>query len=325
MAEGLITYMQDFDFAKKTIDQVFQNVKKVIIGKDKQIHQAIACWLAKGHLLIDDVPGTGKTFLARSLAISVEVPFQRVQFTPDLLPNDIIGSSIYRQDRMAFEFINGPLFTTVLLADEINRATPRTQSALLEAMSEGQVSSEGKTSKLDPLFFTIATQNPLDQLGTFSLPEAQLDRFMMRMSMGYPQRTEEIKILKDQNDEHPITALRPVVSGEDWFRTSNLVSRVVVNDVVLSYIMTIVGMTRMRPEIKVGASTRAALALKRAAQAVALVEGMDYVDPSHVYDLIIPVIGHRLLLSTEAKLANRSIGKVLEDLRSEVAVPTRKK
>ena len=310
---------------KKTIDLVFQNVKKVIVGKDKQIHQAIACWLAKGHLLIDDVPGTGKTFLARSLAISVEVPFQRVQFTPDLLPNDIIGSSIYRQDRMEFEFINGPLFTTVLLADEINRATPRTQSALLEAMSEGQVSAEGKTSKLDPLFFTIATQNPLDQLGTFSLPEAQLDRFMMKMTLGYPQRAEEIKILKDQNEVHPIAALRPVVAGEDWRRASSLVSKVAVNDMVLSYIMTVIAMTRNRPEIKVGASTRAALALKRAAQAVALVEGMDYVDPSHVFELIVPVIGHRLLLSTEAKLANRSISKVLEDLRSEVAVPTRKK
>lgn len=316
---------EDFEYAKKIIDLVFQNVKKVIVGKDKQIHQALACWLAKGHLLIDDVPGTGKTFLARSLALSVKVPFQRVQFTPDLLPNDIIGSSIYRQDRMEFEFINGPLFTTVLLGDEINRATPRTQSALLEAMSEGQVSAEGKTTKLDPLFFTIATQNPLDQLGTFSLPEAQLDRFMMRMSMGYPQRAEEIKILKDQNETHPIANLQPVVNRDEWLRVSSLVSRVTVNEMVLNYIMTVVGMTRMRPEIKVGASTRAALALKRAAQAVALVEGMDFVDPSHVYDLIVPVIGHRLLLSTEAKLANRTISKVLEDLRSEVSVPTRKK
>ncbi len=317
--------MNQFSFAQQTIDLVFQNVKKVIVGKDKQINQAIACWLAGGHLLIDDVPGTGKTILARALATSVHVPFHRVQFTPDLLPNDIIGSSVYRQDRQQFEFIQGPLFTTVLLADEINRATPRTQSALLEAMSEGQVSAEGKTTRLDPLFFTIATQNPIDQLGTFSLPEAQLDRFMIRMSMGYPQRTEEIKILKDQNEAHPIHTLQPVVSKEDWLAVSKLVSQVVVNDQVLNYIMSIIGITRMRPEIKVGGSTRAALALKRAAQAAALVEGVDFVDPSHVYDLIVPVLGHRMMLSTEAKLANRSISKVLEDLRSEVAVPTRRK
>ncbi|MGZ3727243.1 MAG: AAA family ATPase [Pseudobdellovibrio sp.] len=315
----------EFDSALKNIDSVFENVKKVIVGKDKQILQAISCWLAGGHLLIDDVPGTGKTFLARSLALSVEVPFSRVQFTPDLLPSDIIGSSIYRQDRGSFEFIPGPLFTTVLLADEINRATPRTQSALLEAMSERQVSAEGKTSQLDNLFFTIATQNPLDQLGTFILPEAQLDRFMMKMSLGYPQRTEEIKILKDQNDSHPIHSLGPVISREDWVETAKLVSQVKVNDVVLNYIMTVVGLTRMRPEIKVGASTRAALALKRAAQAAALVEGVDFVDPSHVFELIVPVIGHRLILSTEAKISNRTVNKVLEDIRAEVAVPTRKK
>lgn len=317
--------MEDFKFAEKIKNLVFENVSKVIIGKDKQINQAIACWLARGHLLIDDVPGTGKTFLARSLALSVDVPFQRVQFTPDLLPNDIIGSSIYRQDRQAFEFIPGPLFTTVLLADEINRATPRTQSALLEAMSEGQVSAEGKTSKLDPMFFTIATQNPLDQLGTFSLPEAQLDRFMMKISMGYPQKTEEIKILKAQNERHPITTIGPVVSKEDWLKTADLVSKVTVSDAVLNYIMNIITVTRMRPEIKVGASPRAALALKRAAQATALVEGLDYVDPNHVYNLIIPVLGHRLMLSTEAKLANRSVSKVIEDLRIEMPVPIRKK
>ena len=317
--------MNQFEEAQKNIQNVFHNVKKVIVGKDKQILHAISCWLAGGHLLIDDVPGTGKTFLARSLALSVEVPFSRVQFTPDLLPTDIIGSSIYRQDRSQFEFIPGPLFTTVLLADEINRATPRTQSALLEAMSERQVSAEGKTTTLDPLFFTIATQNPLDQLGTFTLPEAQLDRFMMKMSLGYPQRAEEIKILKDQNESHPIHQIKPVVNHESWFRASQLVSQVKVSDVVLNYIMTIIGLTRMKPEIKVGASTRAALALKRAAQAIALVEGLDYVDPSHVFDLIVPVIGHRLLLSTEAKLSNRTITKVLEDLRSEVTVPVRKK
>lgn len=317
--------MNEFDLAQKHIDLVFQNVKKVIVGKDKQILQAISCWLAGGHLLMDDVPGTGKTFLARSLAMSIQTQFNRVQMTPDLLPTDIIGSSIYRQDRGSFEFIPGPLFTTVLLADEINRATPRTQSALLEAMSERQVSVEGKTTQLDPLFFTIATQNPLDQLGTFVLPEAQLDRFMIRMSLGYPQRAEEIKILKDQNEIHPIHSIGPVVNREDWLRTSKLVSQIKVSEVVLNYIMTVIGLTRMRPEIKVGASTRAALALKRAAQAAALVEGLDYVDPSHVFELITPVIGHRLLLSTEAKLSNRTVSKVLEDLRTEVAVPTRKK
>ena len=186
----------DLARAQTIVESVANNICQVIVGKDPQIKQAMACWLAGGHLLIEDLPGTGKTILARALAGSVAVRFQRVQMTPDLLPGDIIEASVYRQNRGEFEFIPGPLFTTILLADEINRATPRTQSALLEAMSEGQVSVEGKTTTLDPLFFTIATQNPIDQLGTFPLPEAQLDRFMMHVKIGYPDQVTEKMILK---------------------------------------------------------------------------------------------------------------------------------
>jgi MoxR-like ATPase len=205
----------DIDRVRSIVGSLVQNVQKVILGKQAQINQAVACWIAKGHLLIEDVPGTGKTILARALAGSANVPFSRVQFTPDLLPGDIIGASIFRQDQSKFTFIPGPLFTTVLLADEINRATPRTQSALLEAMSEGQITAEGHTYKLDDTFFCIATQNPIDQLGTFTLPEAQLDRFMVKLSLGYPPVQEEIKMLRDQNEKHPILSLKAIIEHQD--------------------------------------------------------------------------------------------------------------
>lgn len=311
--------------ATEIIGNIVGNVQKVIVGKEQQIREAICCWLAGGHLLIEDVPGTGKTILARAIAKSVNVPFSRVQFTPDLLPSDIVGSSIFRQGQENFEFIRGPIFTTLLLADEINRATPRTQSALLEAMSEGQVSADGHTHRLESLFFTIATQNPIDQLGTFPLPEAQLDRFMMKISMGYPQRAEEINLIKNQNREHPIHSLTAIESAERLLWVKNLLPEIKVSDEIYEYVMALVEKTRSVDELKVGASPRAAIALVKAAQAMALIEGQSFVTPQQIFSLLKPVLGHRLLLTAEAKMAGTQVGDVLEKVIKSVPVPMRKK
>lgn len=311
--------------AASIIRNVISNVEKVIVGKERQIRDVLACWMAGGHVLIEDVPGTGKTILARAIAKSAHVKFQRVQFTPDLLPSDILGASVFRQDNHAFEFHQGPIFTSIFLGDEINRATPRTQSALLEAMSEGQVSIDGQTHVLDSLFFTIATQNPVDQLGTFPLPEAQLDRFMMKISMGYPGPQEEIQMLRNQHQAHPIHSLEAVESHERLKWVQDRVKDVAISDEVYQYIGALITKTREEPEVRVGASPRAALALTKASQAVALIEGLDYVSPGHVFNLIKPVLAHRLILTPDAKLAGRTAGDILDLVISKTPTPVRKK
>ncbi len=310
--------------ASDIIGRVLGNVAKVIIGKDRQIRDIMACWMAGGHILIEDVPGTGKTILARAIAKSCQVPFHRVQFTPDLLPSDILGSSVFRQDTHAFDFHPGPVFTTILLGDEINRATPRTQSALLEAMSEGQVTVDGKTHHLDSLFVTIATQNPVEQLGTYQLPEAQLDRFMMKISMGYPDPSEEFKMMKGQSAGHPIDSIGAVETHERLAWVRQRVKDVSVSDEVYAYIGEIVRKTRIEEGVRVGASPRSALALTRCAQAVALIEGFDYVSPGHVFNLIKPVLAHRLVLSPDAKLEGRTSLDVLDLVISKTPTPIRK-
>lgn len=315
----------DLPRVESILDRARQNIEKVIVGKAPQIEMALACWMARGHLLIEDVPGTGKTILARSIAATFNLPFNRIQFTPDLLPGDIIGSSIFRQSQNSFEFIPGPLFTTVLLADEINRATPRTQSALLEAMSEGQVTAEGKTIKLSDLFFTIATQNPVEQLGTFPLPEAQLDRFMMKMVMGYPNNREEKNWLKTIGSRHTVDRIPPVLDVEDWRWLLEQVDLVFISDEIYDYIMQAIEKTRTHRELRIGASTRAALALKRACQARALITNYDFVTPEHVFDLLSPVLAHRLVLTTEAKLSERTADKIIEEIKTSLSVPLRKK
>lgn len=281
----------------------------------------LCSWLSGGHILIEDFPGTGKTMLARAIAKSTQVEFNRVQFTPDLLPSDILGTSIYRQDKHAFELLKGPIFTTILLADEINRATPRTQSGLLESMAEGQVTVERQTLALNSLFFVMATQNPVEQYGTFPLPEAQLDRFMMKISMGYPHLEDECRVVRNQNEAHPIHAISAVETEERIKQIKALVPKVEVADSVVHYAATLVSKTRTSPEIKLGASPRATIALVRCAQAMALMEGKSHVRPTHVFHLVKPVLTHRLSVAPSARLAGRTAEQILDDLIKEVSVP----
>ena len=303
------------------ITPLFNNVRSVIIGKDEQIKNVLCCWIAGGHVLLEDVPGTGKTILARAIAKSAAVDFKRVQFTPDLLPSDIVGSALFNQKKGAFEFLKGPLFSTVFLADEINRATPRTQSALLESMAENQITAEGTTWQLNPLFFVIATQNPIEQHGTFPLPEAQLDRFMMKISLGYPTPEEEIKVIKNQNRQHPIHSLHHVENEERLKLLREKVTEIKVSDPIYQYTMQIITQLRENSEVRLGPSPRATIALIRAAQAKSLINGTPFVRPATIYQMAKPVLAHRLVLAPEARLAKRSAGDVIDQVLQSVTVP----
>lgn len=287
--------LSDLENTSSLINRLLDHIGTVVLGKDEVIKLAVVAILAEGHVLIEDVPGVGKTLLARAMAASIDCSFRRIQFTPDLLPSDILGSSIYHAPSGEFVFKPGPLFGNVILADEVNRTTPRTQSALLEAMSDRQVSIDGKTYDLPPPFFVLATQNPYEFEGTYVLPESQLDRFMIRLRMGHPIRSEERKVLASHRQGEPVATLRPIVTGGDVIRLQHAVRQVEVDDSISDYLLDIVDATRKSNDLHVGVSTRGALALYRAAQSLALVMGRNYVVPDDVKSLAIPVLAHRVL------------------------------
>jgi MoxR-like ATPase len=302
--------------------RIIANVEKAIVGKRQPLVLALAAWLCEGHLLLEDVPGVAKTMLARALARSVGCSFKRIQCTPDLLPTDVSGASIFNPKTAEFEFRAGPIFAQVVLADEINRATPRTQAALLEAMAESRVTVDGETHRLGPPFLVIATQNPVDHEGTFPLPEAQLDRFLMRFSLGYPTLEEELKMLDLLQRAHPIDRLEPVVSAEELIACQEAVREVYVDDKVRRYLMQIIHDTRSHEDIALGASPRASLALFRASQAIAALRGRNYVLPDDVKRVVGPVLAHRIIIRPESRLRKVTAGPVLDELVAEIAVPT---
>ncbi|MGB1799218.1 MAG: AAA family ATPase [Gammaproteobacteria bacterium] len=297
------------------------NIEKVIQGQSQAIRKLLAAFFSDGHILLEDVPGTGKTTLAKALAKSIDVEFQRIQFTPDLLPTDILGVSIFNQRDQEFEFHQGPIFSNILLADEINRASPRTQSALLEAMGERQVSIERKQYQLDELFFVIATQNPVEYHGTYPLPEAQMDRFAMRFGLGYVDEKEEIAILDNQNEQHPIDTLEACVSNADIIQFKQQVSKVNIADEVKHYMVSIVRATRETEGIINGASPRASLSLMKTAQALALFDGLDYVTPDHIQEIAIAVISHRIMMNSQSRFSGNSSEQIIENILSDIPVP----
>ncbi len=299
---------------------VLKNVKKVIKGKDEQIKVVFASMLAGGHVLLEDVPGVGKTILARSLAISLGLEFKRVQFTPDLLPSDLTGLSIYDRKEDIFKFKQGPIFTDILLADEVNRATPRTQSALLEAMAENQVTVDGVSHKLSKNFFVIATQNPIEYEGTFPLPEAQLDRFMVRVSLGYPTQEDEIEVLNSQIVSHPIERLQPVLTKEEFENAKKEVREVKISDEVKRYIVEIVNATRNHKSLKFGASPRASISLMHISMAYAYINGRDFVLPDDVKELAKYVLIHRIIQSVESKILREKAEDILDEILEKTSV-----
>ena len=306
---------------KEVADRVKENIRRVIVGRDEVVELAIVALLAEGHILIEDVPGTGKTMLAKAIARSIGCSFSRIQFTPDLMPSDVTGIHYYNQKSGEFEFRAGPIIANIVLADEINRATPRTQSALLEAMEERQVTIDGVTMPLASPFLVLATQNPIELEGTFPLPEAQLDRFIMRLRIGYPTEAEEEEILLRFEGESPLEALEPVVSADELVRLRSLVPRVHCEPSVRRYLIALIQATRRHPALELGASPRASLALNRASRALAAMRGRDYVLPDDIKFLAPVMLPHRMILSSQTRLRGRDATGVLEEVLAEVPVP----
>lgn len=305
---------------RKALD-ILSNLKKVIIGKDKILEKVLIALLAKGHLLIEDVPGVGKTTLVKALAKSVDLSYKRVQFTPDLMPSDIIGINIYNQNTGKFNFKKGAIFNQIFLADEINRTSPKTQSSLLQAMEEGEVSTEESHYLLEQPFMVLATQNPLEYQGTFPLPEAQLDRFIMRLSLGYPEKASEVEVLRNHNSRNNLNKINPVANKEDILQMQELVNNIFVHGDILHYIVNISNVTRTYRDLQLGASPRASIDLLKTAKAKAFLEGRNYVIPDDVKELSPYVLAHRLILSPEARIERKDINEIIEGVLNRVFIP----
>ena len=305
------------DFGKRITD----NLEKVIIGKRPALDLVVIGLLSQGHILIEDVPGVGKTVLARSLAKSVDSVFSRIQLTPDMLPSDVTGVSIYNQETRKFEFRPGPLLGQIVLADEINRATPKTQAALLEAMEENQITVDGVTHQLPQPFMVLATQNPIEYEGTFPLPEAQLDRFLLHLQLGYPGISNEIKMLESQKSQHPLETLKSVISNEEILEAIKTVKEVFVSDAVKRYIVEITMQTRKSADVHLGASPRGSLALFRTGQARAALRGRDHVLPDDIKALAVPVLGHRIILGSAARMRELNADQIVRELANNISVP----
>lgn len=315
---------QQMTAARQAIDKIRANMRLTIRGKDDVIDQVLVCFIAGGHLLIEDLPGVGKTTLAYSLARSLDCVFSRIQFTSDLLPSDVTGVAIYDETMKEFVFKKGPVFANVVLADEVNRATPKTQSALLEVMDRARVTVDGEGHAVGTPFMVFATQNPVDYEGTFPLPESQMDRFLMRLRMGYPQAVDELEILRNQRGGYDAIALNPVVTRSEVLSVQALVQQVFIEDSVLEYILKVVGATRTEAEFRAGVSVRGGLALRTAAQARALVHGRDFVLPDDVAELIAPVFAHRLALARQTSDAleeRRTVTAALKRILAAIPAP----
>jgi MoxR-like ATPase len=307
--------------ASDTINGIEAHISTVIKGQPTTIRLGLCALLTGGHILLEDFPGTGKTTLAKAIARTIDADYQRIQFTPDLLPTDIIGVSIYDQAARIFEFHKGPIFTNILLADEINRASPRTQSALLEGMAENQVSHDGDRHALGELFFVIATENPIELHGTYPLPEAQLDRFAMRLRLGYLDAAEEVAMLDERVHADPLDALTPCADIDAILGLRRAASKITISEELKRYIVDIVAATRSMPGVRLGASPRASLSLMKLAQALALSDGHDFVTPDHVQTLTAPVVAHRLLLTDEARFAGTSAEQIMGEVLERLPVP----
>lgn len=312
----------ELDRIRDVAKRIKENIKKVIVGKDNVIDLMLISLISSGHVLLEDVPGTGKTMLAKSLAKSLDCSFKRVQFTPDLLPSDLSGINFYNQKEGEFEFRPGPIFTNILLADEINRATPRTQSSLLECMEEKQVTVDGETRLLDQPFMVIATQNPVEIQGTFPLPEAQLDRFLIKVDMGYPDTNEGIEILRRFKERNPLAEIEAVASKEEIIKAQQNYSKVFVSDDILNYIVRIVELTRQHSDVTLGVSPRGSQALLKAAQVCAILQGRDFVTPDDIKKIVKPVLGHRIILRNVMGQRQEQLDAVIEQVLKAVPVPT---
>jgi MoxR-like ATPase len=312
----------NFATAQAIFTKLYANLTKVMFGQSRTLQWLLAAFSTGGHVLLEDVPGTGKTTLAKALAVSCEAEFQRIQFTPDLLPSDILGISIFDQQKQTFRFEQGAIFCQILLADEINRASPRTQSALLEAMAENQVSIERQVKKLPTPFFVIATQNPVEFHGTYPLPEAQLDRFAMKFNLGYVSVAQEVAILNSQGDKHPLDSLSACISLAELHFLQQQVKQVRVSEELKHYIVEIVTSTRKVAEIKLGASPRASLTLMKNAQALALLDGFEFVTPDVIKELAVPVIAHRLSLDAQSRFSGIEATALVQELVDKIPVPS---